>query len=405
MYKPVLSIDVSKSKSIAASFISYEEPFSKPFSFTHSPKDTALLLKHLHELERKTGIKPDVALEATGNYSKPIINFFQRSGYNVVVLNPIMTHNQKAKSIRKIKTDPVDASRIAKVYYLNNVEVNHDVPDFIAELQCLSRQYEGLMRTYTEIQLRMQSILDLVFPNYHTLFRNLCCNSSIMILMSYPAPDDILKANPKDLFKIIKSTARGHSDDWCNIKVKQLLAAAGESLPSHKAQQSNIRVLNDYLRIIVTQKQILTDLRAHLIARASLSPAYTLLLSIPGIGEFTAATILSEIGQVNRFPTEKQLVAFAGLDPSVFQSGKFKSTNNRISKRGSSYLRKALYQATIGAISKRKNGSANPVLSEFYTKKRSEGKSPKIAIIATSGKLLRIIYGILTSQKPFSKEH
>lgn len=405
MYKPVLSIDVSKSKSVAAAFSSYEEPLSKTFSFSHSPKGTDLLMKHLKELELKTGVKPEVVLEATGNYSKPITDFFQRSGYNVVVLNPIMTHLQKAKSVRKIKTDPVDVDRIAKVYYLNKVDANYDVPDYIAELQCLSRQYEGLMRTYTEIQLRMQSILDLVFPNYHTVFSHVCCNSSLMILMSYPAPDDILKANTKDLFKIIKSSARGHSDDWCNTKVQQLLAAAGESLPSHKAQQSNTRVLKDYLRILMTQKQILTDIRAHLISRASLSPAYALLLSIPGIGELTAATILSEIGQVNRFPTEKQLVAFAGLDPSVFQSGKFKSTNNRISKRGSSYLRKALYQATIGAISKRKNGSANPVLFEFYTKKRSEGKSPKVAIIATSGKLLRIIYGILTSQKPFSKEH
>lgn len=148
----------------------------------------------------------------------------------------------------------------------------------------------------------------------------------------------------------------------------------------------------------------MTDLQADLIARASLSPAYALLLSIPGIGELTAATILSEIGQVNRFPTEKQLVAFAGLDPSVFQSGKFKSTNNRISKRGSSYLRKALYQATIDAISNRKNGPVNPVLSAFYTKLKAEGKSPKVAIVATSGKLLRIIYGILKSQKPFSIE-
>ena len=84
MYKSVLSIDVSKSKIVAAAFVSYDEPLTKTFSFTHSPKDTELLLKQLQELERKTGIKPEVALEATGNYSKPIIDFFQRSGYNVV---------------------------------------------------------------------------------------------------------------------------------------------------------------------------------------------------------------------------------------------------------------------------------------------------------------------------------
>lgn len=209
-------------------------------------------------------------------------------------------------------------------------------------------------------------------------------------------------ANRNDLFKIIKDTARGHSDTWCHNRVERLLVAARESLPSHKAQQSQTRGLKDYISILLPQKRIMTDIRAQLITRASLSPAYTLIKSIPGVGEFTAAAILSEIGDVSRFPTERQLVAFAGLDPSVFQSGKFSSTSNRISKRGSAYLRKALYQATIGAISKRKNGPANPLLFDFYTKKRSEGKSPKVAIIATCSKLLRIIYGVLKKQKPFS---
>lgn len=102
----------------------------------------------------------------------------------------------------------------------------------------------------------------------------------------------------------------------------------------------------------------------------SLSPAYLLLRSIPGVGELTATIILSEIGNVLNFPTVKHLVAFSGLDPSVFESGKFKSTNNSISKRGSSYLRKALYQATVAGIVKHKGGPADSILHE---KKLSEG--------------------------------
>jgi transposase len=115
----------------------------------------------------------------------------------------------------------------------------------------------------------------------------------------------------------------------------------------------------------------------------------------------TAATILGEIGDINRFPTTKQLVAFAGLDPSVFQSGKFKSSKNKISKRGSSYLRKALYQAAVAGISKRSSGILNPILYDYYSKKLSEGKPFKVAIVATSSKLLRMIYGIWTSQQSF----
>ena len=308
MNNPVLSIDVSKSKSFAASFLAYEKPLSKPFPFSNSLEGTKVLSDQLNKLETQTGIKPEIVLEATGNYSKPITDYFIKAGYNVVVLNPILTHQQKAKSIRKIKTDPIDVARIAKVYYLNKHDVYHDVPDDLAELQSLARQYEGLMQLYTETQLRMQSLLDLVFPNYHTVFDHLCGKASLSILQSYPSPNDVLEADRGDLFKIIKTCALGHSADWCNKAVDRLLAAAGESLPN----------------------------------------------------------------------------------------------NNRISKRGSSYLRKALYQATIGAISKRKNGPANPILFNFYTKKRSEGKAPKVAIIATSSKLLRIIYGILKTQRPFS---
>lgn len=401
MNNPVLSIDVSKSKSFAASYLAYEKPLSKPFPFPHSQEGTRILFDQLKYLESTTGVKPDIVLEATGNYSKPISDFFINAGYNVIVLNPIMTHQLKAKSVRKVKTDPVDVARIAKVYYLNNHDLHYDAPDSIAELQALARQYEGFMKLYTETQLRFQSLLDLVFPNYHTVFDHLCCNASLFVLQAYPSSKDILSANRDDLFQLIKTTARGHSDKWCHMKVDCLLAAAGESLPTHKAQQSLTRGLKDYIAILLPQKRILTDIRAHLIARASLSPAYTLIKSIPGVGEFTAAAILSEIGDIHRFPSEIQLVAFAGLDPSVFQSGAYKSISNRISKRGSGYLRKALYQATIGAISKRKGGPVNPLLFDFYTKKRSEGKSPKVAIIATCSKLLRIIYGILKSQKPF----
>lgn len=184
MNNPVLSIDVSKSKSFAASYLAYDKPLTKPFPFPHTKEGTKILSTQLKELESRTGIKPDIVLEATGNYSKPLVGFFQNSGYRVIVLNPIMTHQLKAKSVRKVKTDPVDVARIAKVYYLNNHDVDYDVPDSIAELQCLARHYEGFMKLYIETQLRFQSLLDLVFPNYHTVFDHLCCNTSLLILQA-----------------------------------------------------------------------------------------------------------------------------------------------------------------------------------------------------------------------------
>jgi len=396
---PVLSIDVSKSQSHAAAFLSPGKSYQRPTPFPHTMEGMTSLVNCLVELEQITGKKPQVVLEATGNYSTPIVRFFQKANYQVVVLNPLETHQQKKKAIRKVKTDPVDAIRIAQVYYQNHPAPSAPLDPHISELRNLCRQYEGFNIQYTEAQLRFRSILDLHFPNYDKVFFHVRCMTSLKVIASFPSPEAVLSASKEELLAIIKLSK--HSVSWCEKKVDQLILAARESLPANQAQQSNTRVLKNYIEILLTQQRIMTDIRAQMIEQASLSPVFSLLLSIPGVGELTAAAILAEIGDVSRFPSPKQLVAFAGLDPSVFESGKFKSTNNRISKRGSTYLRKALYQATVAGIAKRSTGILNPVLYEYYSKKLAEGKPSKVAIVATSSKLLRIIYGIWTSQQPF----
>jgi transposase len=172
------------------------------------------------------------------------------------------------------------------------------------------------------------------------------------------------------------------------------MAAARESLAFKLAQQSNIQILQHYTKMLLTYQQILADLQTQINQTAEFSSAFPLLLSIPGVGKLTAATIIGEIGAVSRFSNVKKLVAYSGLDPSVYQSGRFKATNNKISKRGSPYLRKALYQATKAATRKYKGKPNNKTLYDYYTKKVAEGKHTKVACIATCNKLLRIIYGI-----------
>jgi transposase len=151
---PVLSIDVSKSKSVATLFKRYQESLTKPFSFSHSPRDMSRLTERLIKLECETGKRPHVVMEATGNYSKPISAYFQDAGYKVIVLNPLQTHAEKKKSVRKVKTDPIDTNRIAQVYYLNQFTEAKPLEEHILELQNLCRQYDGFNTLYTETQLR-----------------------------------------------------------------------------------------------------------------------------------------------------------------------------------------------------------------------------------------------------------
>lgn len=397
---PVLSIDVSKSKSVAALFKSYHESVNKPFPFYHTSKDMSRLKDRLCQLEIETGKKPHVVLEATGNYSKPISAYFEEAGYHVTILNPLQTHAEKKKSVRKIKTDPIDANRIAHVYYLNEFTEAKPLEPHILELQNLCRQYDGFVTLYTETQLRFRSVLDLLFPKFESVFASLCSPTALRVLSSFSSPAAILSSSRDQIIDCLKPAKK--SKHWYELKTDKLILAAKESLPYNRAQQSNLQVLRMYIDLLVSQQNILTDLRAQMVHWANFSPDYPLLRSIPGVGEATATTILAEIGDIKRFPGVKQLVAFAGIDPSVFESGKFKSSNNKISKRGSPYLRKAVYQASVAGISNRASGPLNLILRDFYLRKINEGKPVKVAIIATSNKMLRMIYGILSSQKPFS---
>jgi len=401
--QPVLSIDVSKSYSYAKPFIAYGQPFSKSFSFKHTYDSTKTILNLLSALEEKTGIKPTVVMEATGNFSKPLQLFFSSSGYPVVELNPILTHKQKRNSIRKVKTDPMDTNRIAEVFYLDKANNNYNIKKDIEELRILCRNYEAINETFRELQLKFRSVVDLIFPLYDTVFSKLCCLTSLKLINEFPTPETILKANKKQLVAILKVSRQ--SQKWIDSKIKKLTAAAKESLPYNSAQSSLIRVLQSYVELLLIHMDTLTDLRTQIDKKAKLSPAFNLLLSIPGIGKLTAATIISEIGDISRFSTVKKLVAFAGLDPSVYESGKFKSSHNKISKRGSTHLRKALYQAASAGIRKSKESPNNLVLYNYYIKKINEGKIKKVAIIATAHKLLRIIYGIWKKGELFREDY
>lgn len=371
----------------------------KPFSVKHDLDGSLIILDKLLKLEKLSGIKPDVILEATGNYSKPITTFLQDAGYSVIALNPLQTHELKRRTLRKIKTDAVDAQRIADLYYLQNLKPLQTLDPNIAELRTLCRHYNSLMNLYTETLLKLQSIIDLIFPTYPQVFSKLDRDSSLRLISTYPTPKAILSASKEEIMKCLSTT--NQRKGWADNIYEKLKAAARNCIPYKVAQQSNVRVLRVYVSLLMTQKSLLTDVRAQIVATAKDVSIFDLLVSIPGVGDLTAAFILSEIEDINRFSTPKQLIAFAGLDPSVFESGKFKASRNRISKRGSNYLRKALFQAAAMGIRKFNGTPVNPTLHEFYQSKVNEGKPKMVALTATSSKLLRIIYGIWRNNQHF----
>ena len=398
-HKPVVSIDVAKGKSVAAAFLSYNDCIRKPFPFKHDPTELTTILELLELLEQTTSIQPHVVLEATGIYSKPLVSFFSDRGYPVIVLNPLYTHQLKKRAVRKVKTDPIDAIRIAQAFYLGEGTLHRPHPQKTLELRVLCRQYYQWSDLFSDVKTHFRTTLDLLFPGYDKVFHKVHNVASLELLSAFPTPQDVLEADRNELLRILKQNRRGQT--WNEQKVDHLLTIARESLPDSYTQSAYIVALQSCITMIRSFCTCIANVETQMLALAESIDAYSLLRTIPGVGPITAAVIVAEIGDIKRFPSSKQLTAFAGLDSSVYESGTFKAKQNRITKRGSVYLRTALYQATVSRISEQLHGPRNPILSRYYQQKRTEGKEAKPAIVATSNKLLRMIYGIWSCQTPF----
>jgi transposase len=259
-----------------------------------------------------------------------------------------------------------------------------------------------------QTKLQFQAILDQVFPEYRGVFGDLYSVVSLLTLQEFPSSEDILKASDETISNKIKELCKSRSIRWANEKALKLKEAATRNPFEKIVYQSHILSLGMYINIILQYKEHLSRLESEIDALAKEIEEYNIIKSIPGIGEKIAATIISEIGEIDRFNHPKKLVAFAGVDPSVFESGKFRATQNRITKRGSSRLRHALYMAVRCAIRDcRKKKTTDEILPrnkrmrEYYDKKREEGKPFKVAIIACVNKLLHWIFALLKNGTTF----
>jgi len=295
-HKPVVSIDVAKGKSVAAAFLSYNECVRKPFPFKHDPAEIVPVLELLELLEQTTGIQPCVVLEATGIYSKPIVSYFSERGYPVVVLNPLYTHQLKKRAVRKIKTDPIDAIRIAQAFYLGEGTIHRPHHQKTLELQVLCRQYYQWSDLFGDVQTHFRTILDLIFPGYDKVFHKVYNAASLELLASFPTPQEVLTANRNVLLQILKQNRRGQA--WNEQKLDHLLTIARGSLPDSYAQGAHRVALHSYITMIRSYREGIANIEAQMLSLAESIDPYTLIRTIPGVGPITAAVIVAEIGDI-----------------------------------------------------------------------------------------------------------
>ena len=361
-------------------------------------------LKLLQKVERKYGQKPVLVMESTSHYHLILYHFFSEAGFRVIVVNPLQSSSMKNFEIRKRKTDKVDAYKLAMLYRVRILRSSQVPQDALRGLRLLCRQRSELVSEITRYKNRLTAILDQIFPGYDKIFSDIGGMGSRAVLSCFQTPAMVIQAETASIAEaIFASTKRGQAAAYAKAEHLKQAAEAALKIGIHTAGDPSIILsLVKMLDSLYDCKKLLEQSMQKLISEeVQIKENMDLLQSIPGIGAFSAAVILTEMGDISLFPKPKQLAAYFGLDPSERQSGAFSGTKNRLSKRGSPYARAALNMAAHNAISRhRSSPPPNPVLAAYYEKKCTE-KPKKVALAAVMHKLVNIIFAVLRDQKPF----
>jgi len=379
-------IDVAKYKHAVAVLDEHGEIQKAGFTTENTHLGMQRLLNDLQSL----GEDVRVALEATGHYWLVLYDVLTRHGYSVTVVNPLQISAYRRSGVRKVKNDRTDAVWIADFLRISNLRAsNRDIPNLL-QLRELTRFRFWLSEQIGDCKRKLLTILDRVFPEYETLFSSVFVQSSRAMLKEAVSAQDFVNFDLQELTQLLVKTSRGR---FGAEKAQQIQAQARQSIGIgflKDAAQVEMRCLLLQLDLLENQQK---EVETALEKLMNSIPQY--ITSIPGIALATGAAILAEIGDVSRFESEDKLIAYAGIDATVHQSGQFHATQMHMSKRGSPYLRLALWQAASMSI------LHNEELKAYYHKKRKEGKAHGTAIGAVCRKLLIRIYVILKENRPY----
>lgn len=389
MYASFVGIDIAKYKHQAA-FIDAAGGKSAPdLSFDNTSEGFDLLSLVLRSFDKEQTV---IGLEATGHYWLSLYSFLADEGWSVKVINPIQSAAFRKMQIRKTKTDRIDALIIAEVLRFGRYTETILAGEKLTQLKELSRCRASLVETTSDLKRKVIAILDRIFPEFASCFSDVFGSSPTEVLNEYTSPEELAKSDLEKLVKLLERSSRGrHSLK----KAQELKEKAGKSIGVKKGLQA----LTFQLKILLEQMKFIDGQVKELdIFITKLMEDFQIISTIPGIGTTLGGAILGEIGEVTRFKTAKQLTAYAGLDPKVTQSGQFNGTQNKLSKRGSPYLRRAAYiAANIARIH-------DPVFKAYYEQLIARGKHPKQALGAVAAKLLRVVHAVMVKQVPYTPE-
>ena len=399
-----VGIDVGADFSFMSIALPNQTFVGKPFKITHSNQnslETAVL--KIKEAEESNSLKARIFLESTGVYHYPLFCYLRDKGFNVSVINPIITNNSTNLNIRKVHNDKFDSKKLALKPDLKTSVIPSDL---VLNIRNLVREYYRLKDHMSAYVNKLTAVLKISFPEYLGIFSKITVNTSLALLDKYPSPELFLSARKSSIIKLIRKTAR-FGEFYAQKQYEKLLAAANNAKVFGHSLPSDAELIRLYISLIRTYDNaadsIMQSIKAAIESQSDelFVKQIKLLETIKGCGFLSAVTLMCEIGDFSAFSSPKKLYAYLGLDPAVKQSGKFNGTNVKLSKRGSKLARRVLHMMALNNIGIYKNGEPkNPVLRSYYDKK-CISKPKMVALSAVAHKLCNIIFAILRDNKPF----
>jgi transposase len=379
-------IDIAKLNHFASVISSDGEVLVEPFQFSNDFEGFRSLSLVLDQYSRDQLL---IGLESTAHYGNNLVEFLVAKGYRFCVLNPIQTSAMRKRNIRNTKTDKVDTLVIARTLMLGEHRLFEKQDLDCLHLKNLGRSRQDLMKKRTAAKIKLTSYVDQAFPELQYFFHGVHHKSVYALLKEAQTPEQIASMHMTHLTHLLEVASHGH---FKKNKAQELRVLAQKSVGSNDSSIS-IQITQTIEQIELLDRQIQDDeAKIEEIVKAMDS----VIMTVPGIRFVEAGMILGEIGDIHRFQDYSKLLAYAGLDPIIRQSGNFNASHTRMSKRGSRVLRYALIYSAHNVV---KN---NESFRKYYDLKCSQGRNHYAALGHCAGKLVRVLFKLLSEEIPFN---
>jgi transposase len=385
----IVGIDIAKHTHQASVMNPDGSLIGKSIKISNTSSGFEAFIAKLHDID------PDLShfefgMESTGHYWLNLYTHLSDLGCTVHVINPVQSDALRGLYIRQTKNDIKDSAIIADVIRIGRYCETTVSDDKMLALRDLTRQRFYLVDMISDLKRKSLTLIDRIFPEYPKLFSDTFGSTSLELLANCNTPEDIIAIDTDKLVEMLSTASKGR---FKREKAEKIKTAAQNSFGALLCTDSTSFMLKQFVEQIKFLENQLDELNEMISER--LAEFNSPITSITGIGDVLGASILSEIGDISRFESADKLAAFAGIDPTVSQSGNFLGTKNKMSKRGSPYLRRAIWLAATAAI------LHDPAIKAFYDRKKAQGKHHYVCVGYICRKLINIIFSVLKSGQPY----